>query len=191
MKIAFDIDDCITQTAQTFCRYYTSIYGKNLSVNELTSRSGKFEDTGLISKNQVKKIKESYHKDRVFRNIKPYSGSVVILKNLSKEKIYFITTRNDYFQTDLEADTRYWFQKYDIYNYDLVFTQDKSKVLEDLGIELFVEDNLNQIDQIRNTSNDITIIVPTRPWNTKELNLRDDLISMKNWEEFNYKLTVL
>lgn len=189
MRIAFDIDDCITQTTQTFCKYYKSIYGKDLHITQLTSRSAKFEDTGLVTSSQVRKIKDNYHKDRIFRKIEAYPGSVDNLKNLDSEKIYFITTRNDYFQNDLDSDTRYWFYSNSIYNYDLIITQDKPTILKALEIELFVEDNLSQIDRIRNMSNDLRIIVPSRPWNAAELSLRRDLIPMVSWSEFKYILT--
>ena len=58
MKLGFDIDDCITKTTETFCKVGNQLFNLNLEPNLLNSNSVKFEDIGLVTYEQVVKIKE-------------------------------------------------------------------------------------------------------------------------------------
>lgn len=65
MRIGFDIDDCITKTAQTFCQYYNTLFKNHLEFELLTSPTAKFEDTRLVTIEQVSKVKKKYYDSRL------------------------------------------------------------------------------------------------------------------------------
>jgi uncharacterized HAD superfamily protein len=181
MRIGIDIDDCITQTAQNFCSYYAFISKSPLSVKQLTTPNAKFEDTGLVTLEEVKSIKKKYLKDRIFRKIRPYPYSIEVLKKLCiRHKLFFISTRNDYATNLITEDTNHWFNNRGIRDYELILTQDKPTQIKRLKLDLFIEDNLYQITKIRESTN-VKILVLERPWNRGNLSI-EKVTPVKNWK---------
>ena len=184
MRIGFDIDDCITKTTQTFCGFSNILFNNNLNYKLLTSPSAKFEDTGLINYNQVKKIKETYLSKIIFRTIAPYPDAVKTLINLQHSTIYFITTRDDYKKDFLLDDTEYWFRSRGINNFEILITNNKPTIINKLHLDIFIEDNILQVKKIQEKSN-VRIIVPKRPWNWEYRNVIKDVQFVKSWSEIN------
>lgn len=191
MLIGFDLDDTITKTAETFCKYSKDLHGIEISPRMLTATSAKFEDTGLIDKDQVALIKKEYFKDRIFRSIPSHKGAVDTLKHLQFVQLFFITTRNDYSYAELKEDTAYWLSSHGIRNYKLFFTNDKATIIKNLKLDLFIEDNISEVLKIRQQSA-LPLIIPARPWNIGSGNSIPNTFMVENWagilkEIYRYK----
>lgn len=186
MVIGSDIDDCLTQTTQTFCYLAKQLFGINLKENQLNSQSVKFEDLGLISPSQVAEIKMEYQKLRLFKHINSYSFIKTFLKLTHFNKVYFITSRDDYDIHFLMMDTTSWLKRRGAKNFEVIFNKDKSYEINRHGITDFIEDNPIQIYNIINTTQ-ARVIMLERPWNsTIKPNKR--IIKVKNLNEIYLKL---
>lgn len=187
MRLGFDIDDCITKTTETFCKIGNDLFNLGLVPDLLTSNSVKFEDLGLVTNEQVAQIKEEYYRLHIFRNIEPHESAIQSLRLVNDETIYFITSRNDYDMNELTKDTHYWFKTHGIKNYELIFTDDKYSVINELKLDIFVEDNISQIQKLQYIDN-LRIIMPKRPWNHEKAQSLTNVESVDRWDEIIQKI---
>lgn len=188
MRIGFDIDDCLTKTTQQFCEYYNKIFDTKIEYEDLDAKSGKFEDTGLVTHEEGKLIKDYYKKDRIFKVIPPYEDALDKLKELNSIDKLFVTSRDDYDFDLIDTDTKYWFDSQGIENYKIIFSKEKSKIVNDNNLDLFLEDNLMFIDDLLENTN-AKIFAPIRPWNQKYISNYPNVLFFNKWQEINFNMT--
>lgn len=186
MVIGSDVDDCLTKTTQAFCYLAKKLFGIELNLKQLCAQSVKFEDLRLISPSQVAEIKMEYYRLRLFKNINSYSHIKNFLKLTHFNKVYFITSRDDYDKHFLMMDTMTWLKRRGAKNFEVIFNKDKSHEINRLGITDFIEDNPIQIHNIIDTTQ-AKVIMPERPWNSI-IKPNNRIVKVKNLNEIYLKL---
>ncbi|NMB46377.1 MAG: hypothetical protein GX998_08220 [Firmicutes bacterium] len=114
----------------------------------------------------------------IFRQVKPQAGCRELLGQLHKMGfvIHLITAR----QTCYEEITRQWLAKHDFGYKDLWFADDKGKLCQHLGVELFVDDYWENCLDVHNHGT--RALLMTAPHNLR-YQMKKGIYRVENWQE--------
>lgn len=187
MNIGIDIDNTLTDIEKEMfdaANIYTKTLNPNFKFKEIQKYEGftnmaKFysEIFGWNDEN----INYFFRKPRieVVDNAKPRDGAIEVLQKLKNEgnKIYIITARTNLYDDIPYERAKRWLDKNDVvYDKLLVNAQDKAKICEELDIELFIDDQLNNCFNL--AKNGIHVI---RLTNSKDV--YEGIINIDNWKD--------
>lgn len=157
MKIGIDIDDTISNTYEAGIKYadkYTrTCCNRICNINE---NLGKVKDHRVWqtvfewNPEEEKKFFENYYMEI----LKEVELKEEVLENINKlysnnDEIYFITARSNINGTDVEDITKSWLEKYKIPFNGLYLNKEKLKVCQELGIDIFVDDSLENCKSVQ------------------------------------------
>ncbi len=182
MTIGLDFDDTISNSSDTFVEYakkYNRENGINYRINIDTLDQHKAFGW---STRQQKEFSNKYLKT-ILENVKPNKNAVEIINKLIDDgnKIIIITARCDDEVTDMEKLTKNWLSKYKIkYSELIVGSKSKEKICREKNIDVFIDDNINNCQEVYNELKIPTIIFSTR-YNVS-YNL-PQIIRISKWDE--------
>lgn len=184
-RIGIDIDNTIGKYLEVFCDTANRVFGKSISIADMTDMSVHFENLGLLTGEQVKHIKSLDEELLTFKKMNFYPDAVDVLQTLSKEiDVFFISNRDNYDYAEMKSHTAEWLATEGINSYvDIIFTQDKRKISDELELDYFVEDNLSEVQKLIGGVSPIFVL--SRPWNSaKEIN-HASVNYVKDWYEID------
>ena len=117
-------------------------------------------------------------------SLDPVKGAIETIYMLESEgfDISYLTFRSTKFYKDPEGCTKRWMEKYDLNPRKVYFTPNKSRKMDELGINMIVEDMPHAVLDIANNKK---VLLFSYPWNSKTE--KDKLLDKRTMEE-KYKL---
>lgn len=190
MNIGIDIDDTISKSCEQ-----TDIYAKEYTETVL-KRKFEFKKTETNdpmwckhlygwNDEEDKKFWEMYY-EIIVENVKPKENAIEVINRLSKNNnIFLITARWDREDGIIMKKTVEWLKKYGI-NYSKLYLgyKEKSVVVKDNNIEIFIDDNYKTCKKI-SEMNVRTLIMNSRMNKDIEDN---DLERVFSWKEIEDKI---
>jgi uncharacterized HAD superfamily protein len=187
MKIGIDLDDTLSYTIPEMVEFHNKNYGTNLKPEDYK----KYEQWYIWSETLEEALKRLYefHTSDYGENIKPILYAKDILdKAKENNQIFVITARSK----NIEKETRDWLEKYypNIFS-KIYFTDNYSKenkkvtkkgVCDELGIDIFIEDNLQYATECANPERKVYLL--DYPWNQSE-SLPENVKRVKDWKEID------
>jgi len=188
MKIGIDIDGVIAEFIEPFLKFYNHKHKTHFRREDFKSFN-LWETLGITKAQSTSAVDEFYLTEH-FRNIAPVPGSIYgvysLIKNLGNEGI-IITSR----PSEIEPDTRNWIKEYFPILSDVCFvnnpaiindsrTATKADICSKLGIDFLIEDNLDFVREVRQSSEKTRVLVYESPWN-KGNDLPDGAQFVKSW----------
>ncbi|MBS3146997.1 hypothetical protein J4471_04860 [Candidatus Woesearchaeota archaeon] len=182
MKIGVDLDEVLADFINPLLQYYNSTYNRSFCRNDFNTYN--FSDIWHTTNDQAINIVYDFYASPYFDLIKPVSGSQIGISRLSiSNELHVITARPN----ELKTKSIEWIDNYFKDRFKQIYitnyyskngkSQKKSKICADLGIEILIEDSIENafdcLDQNRN------IILLETPWN-KHLSHKD-IYMAKNW----------
>ncbi|MCF6093983.1 hypothetical protein L1765_08370 [Microaerobacter geothermalis] len=148
MKLGVDIDGTIKKTQQAAIQVFNEELGKNLTEEDIDSFYLD-EPYGLTQKEGKRLWRKLEH--RIYSLGVPIEQAAETLSQLVKDghEVYFITARPG--MKHIREVTVNWLKKHGFpYNGDNLYmnSQDKAKVAQELGIDLFFEDAPDHLDRL-------------------------------------------
>lgn len=170
MNIGIDIDDTISETFETLLPYAQKYTIEDLKRKSEINMNQDFLDHFYIVKMNGWNEQEAIcfwnkYYGEILRevNIKKFADEVI--KKLKQEghKIYLITARWDMPNDDILGITKKWLIENNI-EYDELFTNidDKAKLVNEKGINLFIDDSFTNCKNIAENSNAKVYIMTSR-----------------------------
>ncbi|MFA5651783.1 MAG: hypothetical protein WC933_00235 [Candidatus Paceibacterota bacterium] len=188
MKIGIDLDDTISQSMQQVIRFHNDIHHTNFNVKDI-KHFNIWEILGQTREDRVKEVHE-FHRSDYAKEAKPLPYSQEVLKKLKKNNELFIITARAY---DIKKETEDWINKHfpNIFSgiyFTSQFAKDKTqtitkkKVCDDLDIDIFIEDDINNILECIGSNRKAFLI--DYPWNQTD-KLPPNVIRVKSWKEID------
>lgn len=174
MRIAFDLDNTITNTEELYHIYFDEY----LKDNNLTEKD--------ININLIEDFQHKYL-ENVFNNVKVKKDAAKYLNLLSKDHdIYIITARNNKYVTleDIDIICKRWLDNNEIYPKKLITDASQKQKMEacrDNEIDIFIDDDLRNIVHVDKL--DIKTIL------FDDSNYYPNTKRVTNWEELYNEIT--
>ncbi|MEK6830406.1 MAG: hypothetical protein AABX77_00045 [Nanoarchaeota archaeon] len=185
MKIGTDLDDCLAEFVFSFCNYYNNKHKTNFEFKDFKH----FELWKTLGGDEESVIKEIYdfYDTNYFENLPVIFLSRICINELKKDNDLFIITSRE---RDFIGKTDYWInQHYPNKFSDVIFTGEgdnkgaktkKTEICNKLGIDLFIEDNLdNALDCAKGSRK---VLLLDKPWNQNG-SLPSNINRVYNWNE--------
>ena len=181
MLIGIDLDEVLSCFVRSFLIHYNQKHGTDFREEDF--RSYDFEDT--IGGNLESTILErnDFFGSPEFDSITPVAGSIESVDSLSQSHgLYVVTSR----VSELKDRTLDWLDRYYRNKFrDVILTGDavhagkctKPEICMNLGVELFVEDNLKYAKSFIDSGMEVLLL--DRPWNRSG----DVGVRVYNWGE--------
>ncbi|MDO8569682.1 MAG: hypothetical protein Q7R89_02835 [bacterium] len=184
MTIGFDLDDLLLGFFDALHPYCNNRYGTSCQRGDLTSFS-LAKLWGVSEEEATKRVFDFYQSSEHW-GAKPVDGSVEGIKKLKQHhKLHVITAKPE----ELKDKTLEWLDKHFPQMFDGIhFTnhyngnglkRSKGEVCKELGIELFVDDFLENVNNVANF--DIPALLFDAPWNQGEVKL--PITRVYSWDE--------
>jgi len=201
MKIGIDIDNTIAPTFNTIINFMNKKYTvkKKRSHSKDPSAFDLYHtDFNLFYKDWVEFLNSDKHHD-----MKPINGSVRVIKKLNKKhQIYIITARNSKHRKNtvlwIEKNYKEKFEEIHFIDYNHedytkpFFT--KGDIVKRLGIDVVIEDNLNEIRDIAKKNPKTKLFLFDKnnqyTWN-KERPLPKNTMKIESWKDFEREMEKL
>ena len=185
MKIGIDIDDTITATTEII-DFYAKEYTENVLNREF--KINKIDDLDPMwarfvykwSNEEDKRFWDLYY-EKNMENVKPKENAIKVINELYKDnEIIIISARWDKDTGTINKITKEWFEKYNI-NYHKLYLghKDKTKIVEENKINLFIDDSLKTCTEIQSIGVK-SLIMTTRLNKNADIG---DLTRVNNWNE--------
>ena len=183
-NIAFDIDNTITdgKSLYDFIAELHPMFDENKHYDVYPITTSLFNHGFLKEEIDYLELintndKKIYLKDELF------PGVIEFITKLKDEghNIFFITARSK----DKEVFTKELFERYNII-YENVYhleSYDKTKLSEELNIDFFFEDNVNNATNLLTVKSIKKIFLMKAPYNIKELNDNENIIKFDDWNK--------
>jgi len=190
MKIGIDLDDVLCQTMRAVIKFHNNIYETNLKIDDVINYS-LCKIWGGTEEETTKKIHE-FHKTDYAKNIKPVKGAREILEKIKiNNELYIITAR----PFDAIGETEEWVQDHFPNIFSKIYFTDqpyentanitKEKICNDIGIDIFIEDNLKNALKCRCADRKVYLF--DYQWNQTD-KLTDGVKRVYSWEELGKSL---
>lgn len=185
MKIGVDLDDVLSQSTPALIKFHNDNYGTDFKIENL--KTYKLLTILGSNKERAQKKLSEFHTSSYGREAKPITDARKILQKLKKgNDFYVITARTD----DLEVETRRWIKD----NYPNIFSEiyltneflkknpsvTKKTVCDNLGIDVFIEDNLDYAIECIGPGRKIFLL--DYPWNQTD-KLPKEITRVYSWNE--------
>lgn len=166
MKIGLDIDDCIADYVGTFIAFVNRVHGTQYTLEDITDYS--LAESLKHPEERIGSAMNHFLHAGELRELPEIKGAVHAVHTLYAEghKLYFVTSRS----SRATHDTYRWFAQRNLPVERIYFDKDKAWHAVHHGIDLFVDDNLKNLDKIADANPKTRTIVFDRPWNRVPLN---------------------
>ncbi|WP_149454084.1 5' nucleotidase, NT5C type [Pasteuria penetrans] len=142
MRIGVDLDGTVKNTFATAVTMFNQWFKRELSLNDFNFDSLRLDLAYGVGIEEITRLWHQWE-NNIYKNSHPFEHAVSTLQNFQKEhEIYFITARPD--TLPVREVTEAWLRKYlfpftgkNLYMNSI----EKGKLSEDLGIEIFFEDD--------------------------------------------------
>lgn len=189
--IGIDLDDVLMDFCGPICAFHNSISGTSFTRDDLWSYN--LDESWKCSEEESRKrVFDYYHSDNHKRAL-PVSGAVSAIENLSKNNTLVIVTARPDVVSELTCAwinthfpkrfTSIHFANY--YHGDATRKRKKSDVCKELGVDLFIEDSLENALSI--AENGTPVLLLDSPWNKKK-DLPESITRVYSWSEIETKL---
>lgn len=180
MKIGIDIDDTICDTWEYVMPYVAKYY--NISYDDLKKSEKYYEKALDISLEEYCKFAKKFY-DKITLNVPLKKDVVEVLNDLKNMgfEIIFITARSTLGYTNpYETSLKYLIKNNVPFDKLIVGKKDKKKICEEEKIDLFIDDSIENIKEVKKLNIDVLL------FETKE-NKNTSLKKVKNFKEIkNY-----
>ena len=156
-KIGLDIDDTITNTHVVLMKYAIKYNMEHENKPLIKYNTNNFGEAFNWSDEEVENFFRTYYLDAL-NEIEPKANAKEVLTKLKSEgyEIIFVTIRNDREcggENEAKRITLEWLNKYDIpFNELHVGIFDKKKFCLENSIDVFMDDSINTINNIKDTN---------------------------------------
>ena len=158
-RIGVDLDDVVCSYVPALLQFINTQHGteytvadvKQWNIHECIEREEQF----------VKAAMDHFMYSGGFSNLQPIPGAIETINRLKNNghQIYFITSRS----SKATHDTYEWMDAHGLGIENIFFDRDKAWVAKRLGLDMFVDDNLSNLDAI--SERGIETICFDHPWN--------------------------
>jgi len=181
--IGFDLDDVLLNFNDALLPYHNHHFGTSYEREHIKS----FNLSVLwgCSESEVIERVLNFYQSPEHRDASPVEGAVQAIRNLKKRhKLFIVTARHE----EIKEETLGWVDKHFPKMFEAVhFTnhfygnkkRGKGEVCVELGIEIFVDDSINNAKDITNFG--IPVLLFDTPWNQTEVN--EPINRVYSWEE--------
>lgn len=186
MIIAVDIDDTLAELQKSWLDFYNKKYGYEYIFEEI--KNAEFDYIEDVAKEEVFNRLFEFYNTKEFDELNTVFGAVEAIEKLSKKHELIIISARE--KSILEKSKK-WLNK----NFPNKFSKilhmgdyaksqkvNKSDVARELGVHVFIEDNLVHANELANSG--IKVLLLDKPWNREpyDSNLIRRMIS---WKEVN------
>lgn len=187
--IGIDMDDVLIDFNESLFRYHNEKFGTNYKREDATTY--KVEDLWGYTVEKTRELLNDFYYSDHHNEALPVEGAIEAIEHLSKNNsLHIVTARPSL----IKSETHVWIDKHfkdsfkDIhFTCKDIFDQDKrmkSDICKELGIELFIEDSLENAMSIAGIG--IPVFLIDTPWNQGELH---PLVTrVKTWKEIIEKI---
>lgn len=171
MIIGVDLDDVLMEFNEAMCRFHNREYGTSYQPSDVTTYN--IENIWGCSWEEARERIGAFYESPDHAATLPVRGAKEALTCLKqKHKLYIVSAKPE----SLRAQTELWLEKYFNNLFDGVhFTnhvfgdtkKSKVDVCAELGIEIFVEDSMDNARNISESGRPVFLL--DRPWNQGEL----------------------
>ncbi|MDO8729199.1 MAG: HAD hydrolase-like protein [bacterium] len=184
MTVGFDLDDVLLNFNDVLLQYYNTIYGtkherKHRQSYELS------EMWNCTREDAIQRMSDFYSSSAHW-NAPPVDGAVERIRKLKQHHNLFVITAKP---EELKDRTSEWLDKHFPQMFDGVhFTnhyqgdgpkRSKGEVCKELGIEIFVDDFLHNVEDVANLG--IPALLFDAPWNQGEV--KPPITRVYSWDE--------
>ncbi len=189
MIIGFDLDDVLLNFHDSLREYCNVQYNRNHARSEVKSYF--IEDTFGLSREEGFKAVTDFYTHPAHREIPPMIGAIEGINTLKENhKLFIVTARPETTEENtLHLINKYFpntFQEIHFTNhfYGSTIRRMKSELCKKLGIEIFIDDSLNNANDIAEFG--IPVLLFDAPWNQGEL--KHPTTRVYSWPEIVKKL---
>ena len=174
LKFGFDIDGCIANIIPLLC----STVIKECSVKFTPRNISRYSIEEILDIPRSKVIGIINEVIANVDEVKPYPGAITFIQKYyeySQEPIVLVSNRWDYYSTQV------WLNKWLSVPWIIKYTDcKKGQIVKDLGIDVFVEDRIENAEDIAKAG--ATVLLISRMWN-KFYRIKDEgIIRVKGWK---------
>lgn len=158
LRVGLDLDDVVVEFINELVVFTNAIKRTDYSIDDITS----YDCNALFDSPEEKdEIIGMFYNSYMFKNLPFTNGFDRVYKRLSsKHHIYFITARYG----DAIPITRQFFKEQELPVDKLFFSKNKGFEAKRLGLDLFVDDALHNLEHIAVNSSTKPVVF-NRPWN--------------------------
>jgi uncharacterized HAD superfamily protein len=154
LKIAFDIDGVLANFTEAYAKRLVKVSGKNRLPKPLTLPCWDWDAYYGYTKQEIADTIENVAQDKLFwQKLKPIPESEVFarIQALSSDNdVYFITNR---FGVSCKQQTEKWLYNQGISYPTVIISSKKLPIITSLGIEFFVDDKLETMNEMPKKAN--------------------------------------
>lgn len=157
MKLAIDIDNCLSQTQVQLCKIIKSKFGIEATTDLIMDYD--WVKCFSITEGQVSEVLDEFHCNCY--DVQPIAGGPEAIRKLKRQhEIHIVTARDSKYAVEA---TQKWLIRHAIPYDSLTFASDKLPVCSELNIDFIVEDKGETARQF--AENGIKTILIDYPWN--------------------------
>lgn len=187
LRIGIDIDDVITASTSRFVNFYNGATGSRFSLTDITAWDWADFTNDKVTREQFKALYNAFVSTGEIERLLPVPGAVMAINELSRRHdIYFVSART----SNGISDTYRWFEKYELPMDKVYFDKDKGWQAKVHNLDIFVDDGLHNLVNVKNTNPRTRTIVYTRPWNELDGGQRHAIdYRAKDWRDVKLYVT--
>ncbi|MDP3874906.1 MAG: hypothetical protein Q8Q22_00080 [bacterium] len=183
MKIGFDLDDVLLGFFDALHPYCNSRYGISCHRKDLTSYD--LAKLWRVSEKEAINRVFDFYSSLEFQNTLPVNGAVEGIKKIKQyHHLSIITARPE----ELKDKTLEWLNQHFLGMFDNIYfvnhygsdqRRNKGEVCNEFGVEIFVDDSLENVDDVANFG--IPALLFDAPWNQGEV--KPPITRVYSWDE--------
>lgn len=180
MRIGIDIDGVIADSLTTWMANLNAHFGQNKKIEDFIIYQ--FEKVYNVPWPDMDRFFRE-NQGKLLTGLQPIAGAKEVIKWLKEEHIVVLITARP---EEFEEITRAWLAEQGIVYDHLIMTnfQDKRDYCWELGIELFIDDSLENAISISRLN--IPVLLYNAPYNQGEL--PPEIIRQSDWQEISVTL---
>jgi uncharacterized HAD superfamily protein len=165
MKVGLDLDDVTRNFVQTFYHFYQHTHFHRFMFNEITDYDLTKSFTKLKDRDALVKCMNHFMVHEHADMMPEMPGAVASIKRLQREGIEFSWVTASHYPDNVYR----WFEKQELPTDRIYFTDNKGPMVKRLGLEVFVDDHMANLDNItREVGPQTYTVIFDRPWNRRD-----------------------
>lgn len=163
LHIGIDIDDVVTNTLSRVLNFYNRAYRKNIALEDVTSWELLNHLPGMDRPEHVRELFKGFTYTHSFRTVTPIDGAVETITRWQDEghELSFVSARN----SGAIPDTYKWFAEHGLPLERIYFDRDKGWHAQHFEFDMFVDDGIHNLVDIKAANPSTKTVLFTRPWN--------------------------
>ena len=163
LHIGIDIDDVVSNTLSRMLNFYNRAYRKNIPFHEITSWDLTNHLPGMDREEQVRELIKGFTYTHSFRTVTPVDGAIEGITRWRQQghKLSFVSARN----SSAISDTYKWFEEHGLPVERVYFDRDKGWHSRYHDFDVFVDDGIHNLVNIRAANPNTRTVLFDRPWN--------------------------